>query len=79
MSSFTISEPCFTAEPESKWISRTSPGSSEPRMTARTATSVPMAWRVEAQLVSCTGAVLTASGGGANEAPALIMVLICRP
>ncbi len=77
VSSFTSTAPFFTAPPDSKVISRMSPGSSEPRVTPRAATRVATACREATHSVCCTSAELTDSGGGTNEAPALIMVSIC--
>ena len=76
VSSLTRTSPRRTRAPESKPSSRTSPGSSEATITARTATSVPTAARDTCQRTASTLAEVTDSGGGANDLPALIMVAI---
>src|SRR6266851_8188724 len=77
VSSLTSTAPLRTAMPESKKISRTVPGNSELTITLCTATSEPMAGCEPCHSVAWTCAVVTASGGGAKDLPALIMAPIC--
>ena len=76
LSSSTITSPRRTNSPESKPIFRTSPGTSEATVTARTATSVPTAVRADCHSKASTFAEVTASGGGTNDLPAPIMARI---
>ncbi len=53
------------------------PGSSEPTVTPRKATRVPLADWMGCQRAASTWTEVTASGGGTNAFPALIIVPIC--
>ena len=69
--------PFFTKVPESKETSRMAPGSSEPTVTPRKATRVPLADWMGCQRAASTWMEVTASGGGTKALPALIIVPIC--
>ena len=78
LSSFTSMSPLRTNVPESNPISRTSPGTSEASVTARTAISVPTADRDACHSTASTLAEVTDSGGIAKDLPALIILRIRR-
>src|SRR5437867_3840205 len=76
LSSFTSKSPLRTNMPESKPISRTRPGTSEARVTVRTAISVPTVEREACHSTASTLAEVTDSGGMAKDLPALIILPI---
>ena len=76
MASKVATDSLRTNVPESNPISRTSPGTSEASVTARTAISVPTADRDACHSTPSTLAEVTDSGGIAKDLPALIILPI---